>query len=119
VWLGCADPVETMAEARAGDPVLSTLCTVLHAWRAVFGDVGQTTQEIASVLTTFDPNARGDDDLIALRTALSPIAGIRGMVDATRLSYWLRKSKGRPVDGLKFTSSTAHGGAQAWQVVSV
>jgi putative DNA primase/helicase len=118
VWLGCADPVDTMAETRASDPVLTTLRTVLDAWQRVFGEEGRTAQQAVGALSIFDFNAPDGEDLAALRAALAPVAATRGIIDASRLSYWLRKSKGRPVDGLKFVSTTAHGGAQSWKVTN-
>jgi putative DNA primase/helicase len=51
VWLGCADPIETMKEARDSDPMLTTLRTVLEFWRAVFGEEGRTAQQVAAALS--------------------------------------------------------------------
>jgi putative DNA primase/helicase len=118
VWLGCADPVLTIEEVRAADPVLSTLRTILDAWRAVFGSQELTAQHIAATFAAgFDPNGRGGDDLAALRAALVPVASIRGIIDSVRLGKWLGSIKNRPVDGRKFHGKKGAGGNMKWSVV--
>jgi putative DNA primase/helicase len=117
VWLGCADPVETMAETRASDPVLTTLRTVMEAWRALFRDEPQTAQQVAATFASgFDPNGWQGKEKTDLRAALAPVAAVRGIIDAVKLGYWLRKSKGRPVDGWKFTSEVGHAAINIWKV---
>jgi putative DNA primase/helicase len=117
VWLGCPDPVETMAEARAGDPVLTTLRTVLEAWNVAFGDEGKTTQQVAATFAQgFDPTTREGEALTELRAALAPVAAVRGIIDAVKLGYWLRKSKGRPAGGWKFTAVAGHAATNIWRV---
>jgi putative DNA primase/helicase len=117
VWLDCADPVETMKDARESDPVLTTLRTVLECWLAVFGEEGRTAQQVVSALSMFDPTTPEGDKLTALRAALAPIATVRGILDATKLGYWLRASRGRPVSGLKLTGTPGHGGFRGWSVI--
>jgi hypothetical protein len=46
---------------------------------------------------------------------LAPVASVRNIIDPAKLAYWLRKSKGRPVGGLKFIGIPGRGGIIAWQ----
>jgi putative DNA primase/helicase len=118
VWAGCGDPVETMKAIRDTDPVLATLGTVLECWRDMFGDESKTAAEVAALYARgFDPNANGGEELTALRSALVPVAAVRNVVDAGKLGYWLRRSRGRPVGGLKFVGTPGHGGVLRWSVV--
>jgi phosphotransacetylase len=74
MWLGCIDPVQTMEETRASDPVLNTLRAVLEAWRGVFSGEGRTVQQVAAAVEMFDPNTREGEALTELRAALAPVA---------------------------------------------
>jgi putative DNA primase/helicase len=120
VWAGCADPVDTMKEIRESDPVLNTLRAVMECWCAVFDDEGKTVAEVAAEFAHgFDPEGAEGEAMTALRSALVPVAAVRNVIDAGRLGYWLRASKGRPAGNLKFSGTTGHGGAQRWSVVKV
>ena len=113
VWLDTADPAESIKEVRKNDPVLATLGTVLEAWRIAF--LGpQTAQQVATTLASFDPK---NEPLLALRDALLPVANVRGGIDATKLGYWLRKSKGRPVGKLRFDVAEVKQNVSHWVVV--
>jgi putative DNA primase/helicase len=118
VWLGCGDPIETMKETRDSDPVLTALRTILECWRSVFGDDSRTAQQVAAKLVTFDPTTREGEKLNALRTALAPVAEVRNVIDATRLGYWLRSSKGRPTGGWKFVVAGKPHGTTAWRIAA-
>jgi putative DNA primase/helicase len=117
VWLGCADPAQSIQDVRRSDPVLDTLRQVLDAWRRCFGQKGQTARNVAAAVAGFDPNAPDGDDLLDLRAALVPVAAERGQIDATKLGYWLRKNKDRIVDSWKFTIVAAPHGVAEWAVV--
>ena len=118
VWLGEADRVETIAKSRESDPVLTTLRTVLAAWRDAFGDEARGSQQVAAALAGFDPEGPDGAALTTLRAALAPVCAARGIIDATRLGYWLKRSKGRPAGTLKFiTDGTAHRGVASWRVI--
>ena len=102
VWTGCADPVETMKEIRESDPVLTTIRTVIKCWREVFGAEAATVQEVAAKFDSgFDPTTGEGEKLAALRAALVPVAAVRNVIDAVKLGYWLRSSRGRPAGGWK------------------
>lgn len=118
VWAECGDPVDTMKDIRDSDPVLTTLRAGLECWRGAFGDESKTAAEVVEELTSFDPNTPHGEALTALRAALAPVAAVRNVIDTGRLGAWLRRSKGRPVGGLKFTGVPGHGGALRWSVVT-
>ncbi len=117
-WLQKADPAESIKEVRKNDPVLATLGAVLEAWREAFGEEGHTTQEAALKLSSFDPSTPKGEALMVLRDALITVAGIRGVIDATKLGYWLRRSKGRPVGKLKFEVLDTVKKVSVWAVIS-
>jgi hypothetical protein len=124
VWLGCADPAQSIQDARRSDPVLDTLRQVIESWRSAFGSDGETARDAAAAVAKFDPNqpARLPTNekakaLLALRAALASVASERGQIDAAKLGYWLRKSKDRIVDGWKFAVVAAPHGLAVWAVV--
>ena len=119
VWLGHADPAQSIQEVRRSDPVLDTLRQVHTAWQQCFGDRGRTARHVAETFDTgFDPTTQEGQALSALRAALNTVAANRiGRIDASKLGYWLRSSKDRIVDGWKFTIVAAPGGVAEWAVV--
>jgi putative DNA primase/helicase len=134
VWLGKADPAESIKEVRASDPVLATLAAALEAWQNVFprpskegeqASLGETAQEVAAELASFDPTTDDGKNRLALRNALFPVANVHGVIDSGRLGRWLRKSKGRPVkvDALKaafkFEVADTRQGFALWCVMKV
>lgn len=115
VWLGCADPCDSILTARDNDPTLQQRTAFFAAWPAA--DQGYTAAEL---IRLSDPN-EGDygklDAGIALREALFAIApGPKGGVDATTLGKWLGANKERIVGRRKLTRSAAHGGVARWWV---
>ncbi len=71
---------------------------------------------MAAEFSSFDPTTPKGEALSALRAALVPVAAVRNVIDAGKLGYWLRNSKGRPVDGLKFVVAGKPHGTTAWAV---
>jgi putative DNA primase/helicase len=117
VWLGRADPCETMEKARADDPVIGVLSGVLQAWHDTIGSTAQTTgqvKETAEVRNPLGNIANGD-----LHDALIDIAeGKRGGIDSKNLGKYLGRHKGRVVGGLKVVAlDDTHGKQLKWKVV--
>lgn len=119
VWLGRADPLLTMEQAREDDPETSTLRQLYHAWHATAGAAEQTANEIVakSVL-------RGvHNDVIheGLHDALAVIAGDRaGGMTPTRLGHYLKKHENRIVSGMKLMKAGKTREDKAlWKVVKV
>ena len=101
IWLGEADPVDTMERARSLDPRLEELSAVLLQWREVVGDVRITVRKVIEKATRqtgsgFDYNktefAHPD-----FREALLTVAGAGGAVNSRRLGRWLSANKNRIV----------------------
>jgi putative DNA primase/helicase len=114
VWLGCADPIESMDTVRADDPQLSALRQVLAAWLSCFGSDAMTCATVVQALYS-NPNSE-------LRTALAAVASLRGGggIDAVKLGRWLRNSRDRIADGMKFVAAGhGHGNVSKWAVVVV
>jgi putative DNA primase/helicase len=103
IWLGRADPVETMNAAREDDPVKLTLLNLLSAWHEAAGTVPHTTTEIVSLSQqlSFDGSNLNEN----LREAVSEIAFDRAKgINSTKLGYYLRAHADRIVNGLKVTN---------------
>jgi hypothetical protein len=115
VWLGRADPVDTMEAARADDPTRSNLRAVVSAWLTVVG--------IGNPMTAGDLKERActsADTEMLLNKAISAVASVRGRneIDALRLGHWLGRNKGRVVDGVKIVGEKdAHTKQIMWLLI--
>jgi hypothetical protein len=90
VWLGEADPVETMNELRAADPVLENMGAVLGQWLRVVGEIHPATvKDLIDAAT-----GTGGEDL---REALLVVAGAGGAINSRRLGNWLGGIKDRRI----------------------
>ena len=134
LWLGCADPVASMEEAREDDPELSELREVLGLWKEAVGvNLGRTVRELDELsdkkLTKemsgqdrhgeeFTKTVPTDDlEYPDFRAALTKIAGERGSLNAKRLGKWLLAREGRIADGLRLERmGRGHGGVVRWGV---
>jgi putative DNA primase/helicase len=104
VWLGYADPVDTMATARAADPVRQGRARVFAAWLSELGEASYTAAEIIE-----QANARYDYDQSfvrpALRAALLEVAqkltGSGDTIEPRRLGKWLAKNENTIAAGRK------------------
>jgi putative DNA primase/helicase len=118
VWLGKADPVDTMDRARADDPVMASLTAVLSGWHQAVGASSRTTgsmKEEAELLNPFGNPVNGE-----LRQALIEVADDRrGNIDAKRLGHFLSRHQGRIVGGLKImpAEDDNHAKQRRWKVV--
>lgn len=124
VWLGEADPIATMGAARDGDPKLQTKAAVLGTMAVLFGtskEAGRTAaQLIESVGSSLDSvlgsNASHAADRKALREALMSAAGVGKEINAQKLGYWLRQSKGQIVGGLRLCGEPDRRSVTRWWV---
>ena len=116
VWLGRADPVDTMVSARAVDPVLSVLSTVLHSWYDAVSDHAFTAGQIKD--RAEERNPLGNPVNGDLQRALAEAGGDRmGNINGRALGQYLGRHKDRIVDGLKLVGAVdSHSKQNIWKV---
>ena len=122
MWLGKADPVETMEEIRGDDPELTALRAVATAWCDAFP--GGQSVTVADVVKTaveqqgggFGGEAREfvNEDL---REALMTVAGRGPSISGRELGRWLGNTKGRIVDGMHFECMGERRRVAVWRLV--
>jgi hypothetical protein len=113
LWLGLADPTESVFRAMADDPDRETLCRLLTAWQSVFGRTPAMVRDAVKQASPFH------DDRAELREVLHDIADERGEINRRRLGRWITRHAGRIVDGRRFARARGNGSAEAWRVESV
>jgi putative DNA primase/helicase len=115
VWLGRADPVQTMETARAGDPELDELRRVVAAWLNAIGpDRPQSAGQLKQAGEQWDSSTARPAHP-ALKEALMSVALSTGGIDARKLGHWLARKRGRIVDGHKLTSrDDSHNKQRLW-----
>ncbi len=108
-WLGQPDPVGRFEEQMKHDPDAELLGRMLGAWRRANGSAAVMIRDVV---------ARGafDEDF---NETLRDVAEVRGTINRQRLGWWLKRHKGRIVDGLKFEGCGSSRGAESWRVVQV
>jgi hypothetical protein len=134
VWLGKADPVASMENARAEDPERIELSELLEAWVKVMGREHSNRAKLNDVILKGTAMVRpgGQYDLTAmmeptypeLYSALEALAyratGKRGQKpDARLLGNYLRKFKGKIVDGKRFAMKPDDKRGAEWWVEGV
>jgi putative DNA primase/helicase len=119
VWLGEADPCETMAKARSGDPQLAALRAVMEEWKTVIGD---KRRSVAAIVDTANDRIPGTEDsgnwlYPNFRDALVLVCGDRGAtLNPRRLGKWLAHVKERVVDNSRIVQDGSHGGSVLWRL---
>ena len=109
VWLGCADPCETVPLVRDSDPGREALLAVVMQWEKNLGlNQAYTVQQIIG-------HAINDVDFHA---ALSAVAAHRGgMLSNRNLGVWLNRVKGKIVNGLKLMHHGNLHGYPLWKLM--
>ena len=127
LWLGQADPVDTMRGARADDPSRETMVALFRAWRNVIGtEERKTSSEIIKLACTTTPKDPGGDGVgeascryADLREILFTVAGRNGVIDARELGKWLGRHRDRIAGGLRLEGrADPHGHAARWRLVT-
>jgi hypothetical protein len=93
IWLGRADPCETMLKVKDSDPGRLALSTVLTQWKEHLGiDSEHTVQQVINSAV----------NVADFHVALVNVARMRGnsLVSNERLGRWLKKIEGQIVGGL-------------------
>ena len=127
MWLGEADPLETMQAVREADPRLQASTSMLFAMREAFGDGPRTAAEMVSLVDDkgiFDIKQFLGTPLEArpkqkaLRDAMAGVCK-DGKISTANLSYWLRKRNGQILSGLRLSGEADRTRLMHWRVVEV
>ena len=111
IWLGYADPAESMEAAREADPHLQNRRHIFQALADAFGvgeENARSTNEIAAIAnggvmypagmkpTTLEEHLSGNPSKNAelLKEALMPVAAQGSLVHSNKIGYWFRANKG-------------------------
>jgi hypothetical protein len=111
IWLGEADPIDSMEAARQEDPELAAIRELFVLWGEHLGDLAaMTTSEIIKFACerSFPGSAFNRPEF---RDLLLRVAGEGGAVSPKRLGKWLSKIAGRVVNELRLEMKTdrSHG----------
>jgi putative DNA primase/helicase len=107
VWLGEADPAETMEETEHDDPATIRLRAIISGWYFSFTLQPKT---LADAVRDAQPEFRD-----TMKEHFPARGGIE--VDTTKMGNWLRKFGGRIIDGMRFVKEDGHtGGTIRWKI---
>jgi hypothetical protein len=111
LWLGGADPTESVFEAMAEDPDRELLLRLLDAWMLVFGKTAAMVRD--AMRRTSSPS---HPEHAELREVLLEIAGERGEINPRKLGWWIRRHSGRIVEGRRIVRTDGNKSAERWRV---
>ncbi|MEW6038015.1 MAG: hypothetical protein AB1648_07190 [Pseudomonadota bacterium] len=114
IWSGAADPCESRARIEDADPVRAELSDLLKLWFERWG--GQALQ-VRNILECAAISSNEE-----IREVLLTIAASRRdprQIDPRRLAHWLRRYRGRVVDGLRLDIDGASGTRAWWRVSKI
>jgi hypothetical protein len=109
IWLGRADPVETMEHTRATDNKLDDLASVLTLWRAEIGPMVRVTCRQLVGKAEY----KGE-----LKDALMAIAGQGTTISTKRLGKWLGQNANRICNGMRVEMDGYDNGVMTWRLRS-
>jgi putative DNA primase/helicase len=119
LWLGRADPVDTVATARLDDPQLQERAAVFAAWASeLTQSVGYLTSEL--IEAALDNNFSGAPSRPQLREALIAVAQGRGAEQAIspkRLGKWLSRNKNVIALGYKLGVDNRNAARPRWHLL--
>lgn len=122
MWLGRADPVETIEKARADDPKLEKLRSVLVQWHAQIGSEAVSANDAAQRASEKSGSVFEGGKMAFVhpefREALLAVAGSNGFIDTGKLGMWLGRNKGRVVEGMNITPEPMTDGVKKWSLAS-
>jgi hypothetical protein len=111
IWLGEADPVDSMEAARGDDPELNQLREMLEAWAQTLGVGYRYRFTLAEVIKIVGETKDAGWNLVPewprLTAAVQAIVSKKKIVDADDLGKWMRKYKGRMVGNQRFVSKSS------------
>lgn len=109
VWLGCADPCESIAKVRSNDPEREALQAVVLQWQQYLILNGKYAIQ--------DVIGRAVNDA-SFHTALLNVAADRngGLVSNMRLGRWLKQVQGKMINGLRLLQDGNDRGYPLWKL---
>jgi hypothetical protein len=124
LWLGHADPVDTIEASREMDPKLDALGAVMAQWHAAIAGANVSVRDVIEIATGQRREARGlptahprpeyaEPDF---REALLVVAGEGGVINGKRLGRWLGRHQGRIVQGFRFVRAGMSAGIIRWRL---
>lgn len=118
IWLGEADPCDTMEELRGADPKLDALTSVLEGWREVIGLQPANVRDVIERATEQRPQLYGRAEFVhpEFREALLRVAGEGGAINGRRLGKWIGSHQNRIVGGLRLINAGVSAGFTRWQL---
>jgi hypothetical protein len=122
IWLGEADPLDSMEATRAEDPERVDLRGMVDAWirefdvgeehRTTLGNVVEAAMKMTTnPMTGFKSDPENVELHAACVAACEAMNGRRGHIDAKYLGLWLRGRKGRVLEGMRIMNNSATKGA--------
>jgi hypothetical protein len=109
IWLGRADPVETMEYARATDTRLDDLASILALWRAKIGPMERITCRRLIDRSSLPGNEE-------LHDALAAVAAQGSAISARRLGIWLADNAKRICNGMWVETCGLESGVTLWRL---
>lgn len=109
-----ADPVEVLALSKAEDPYHQQHAAILEAWFNCFGDRIIQTRDVGKLLQTSDFSQTQAER--AFIDAVSDVAMVRGVFNGRYFAGWLRRHKGRIVNGYRLDPGDPSRKEPGWRV---
>jgi hypothetical protein len=116
IWLGMADPVQSMETIRADDPQLLEHRSVLIEMASIIGEGYSSRTTAAEILSEADEHGEGYDQVNpkwpGFNSAISAVAKWRANQpsDIKKFGNWLKSKRDKIVDGLVLRAeNTGHG----------
>jgi putative DNA primase/helicase len=122
LWVGCADPIDSMETVRTSDPNLGRRATVMAQWKAIIGSDRVTVADVIKRATERCPPAHGGEPEFVhddLREALLVVAGHNGAINSGALGKWLSGNAGRVLSDRRFEQAGLRHGVVLWQLAKV
>lgn len=120
IWLGCADPCDTMEKVRKADPQMALVKQVMAQWKRAVGSTRMTTGDLQAkaeeMVEQGIASTTKKHKYPELRDALLAVAGEAGRINGRKLGIWLSKQNGRVVNGRRFLNCGTRGGQSLWSL---
>ena len=122
VWLGCADPCDTIEVIRARNPEREKHEAVVLAWRDCFG-LG-TEKTVRDLIEAASPGQFVLQQPASSQRFYDALLGVaedarrRGSISNERLGRWLNKVDGKFEQKLRIVRTRTLLGASVWQLLS-